>query len=136
MKNPKKIVFHAKEQKRILEHFKRYVNTKILPDKNIDAIIITGSLLKGTMGKYEKFQKFDWYKRMYSDIDLTLHVNNEFRPKRHWKFMGKNRYVKFYRIKVFENKFPIICWIIKTKYLEKLGFSCKSNKKQEVIYKK
>jgi len=136
MKNLEKTIFPAKEQKRILEHFKRYVNTKILPDKNIEAIILSGSLLKSKMSKCRKFQKFTWYKRLYSDIDLALYVKDKFKPKKHWKFMGKNCYVRFYRISVFEKKFPVICWVIKTKYLKKLGFSWKSDKKQKFIYKK
>lgn len=131
-----KYIFPLKEQKRILEHFNRYMNTRILPDKNIEAIILTGSLLKGKMGKYKKFHKLPGFKRLYSDIDLVLHVNDKFKPKKHWKPMGRNRYVRFYRITVFERKFPVICWVIKTKHLGKLAFSCKSDRKQKVIYKK
>lgn len=78
---PGKTVLPAPEQKRIFERAKRYVLEDLLPNPKIDKIALFGSLAKGTFGKYEKPYKG----RSYSDIDVLLLVEDDFKPPKEWE---------------------------------------------------
>jgi hypothetical protein len=137
MKKEKKYIFPKKEQKKIFQHFRKYVDRCILPDQNIGMIILLGSLLKGKMGKYEKFHKLTSFKRLYSDIDLEMFVNDKFKPRKSWKLISKhNQHVSYYKITTFENKFPVICRVRKKIVSNKIVDNYKSKRNMKVIYKK
>ncbi len=84
---PKKIVLSKSEQKKIFEKVKKFVLKDLLPNPKINKILMFGSLVKGTFGKYEKPFK----KRIYSDVDILLFVEDDFKVPKHWKehFIGK-----------------------------------------------
>ena len=84
---PPKTILSKSEQKKIFEKVKKFVLKDLLPNPKINKIILFGSLIKETFGRYEKPFKG----RIYSDVDVLLLVENSFEVPNTWKkhFMGK-----------------------------------------------
>lgn len=84
---PPKTILPKLEQKKISKRVKRFVLNDLLPNPKINKIIMLGSLVKGTFGRYDKPFK----NRIYSDVDFLLLVENNFKIPKLWKkhYMGK-----------------------------------------------
>jgi len=94
---PKKTILSKSEQKKIFEKAKKFVLNDLLSSPKINKILMFGSLAKGTFGKYEKPFK----NRMYSDVDILIFVENDFKIPKKWKpYFSCELYDVFYRIKL------------------------------------
>jgi len=100
---PRKTIFSKSEQKKIFEKVKNFVLNDLLPNPKINKIIMFGSLVKGTFGKYEKPFKH----RMYSDIDILLLVENNFRVPKKWKLHISCKLYKVFNITKLDRKILI-----------------------------
>lgn len=78
---PKKTIFSEEEQLIILEKAKEFVLDDLLPDENINKLLIFGSLAKKSFGVYEK----EWKHGLYSDIDILLLVEDNFEIPKGWE---------------------------------------------------
>ena len=122
---PKKTIFPKQVQKAYLKKAKTFILKDLLPNNNINKIIIFGSITKGTFGRYEKLYKG----RTYSDVDILLLVNNNFKTPKTWKkhFLG-NLYKVYNRIRL-ERKITIQYLVSKEKIYKNL-----KNKKEAEIH--
>jgi predicted nucleotidyltransferase len=78
---PRKNFFSKSEKRKIFKKAKKFVLKDLLPNSKINRIIIFGSLVRGTFGKYEKPFKH----RLYSDVDFLILVENDFKIPKKWK---------------------------------------------------
>lgn len=84
---PEKEVFPSERQEEIKEEVKEFVNENLIPHLKINKIVLFGSLAKGEFGKYEeKYQD-----RIYSDVDLLLMVENDFKVPEDWEIHFEGR---------------------------------------------
>ena len=88
------------EQRKILKKAKDFILKDLLPNDKINKIIVLGSIVKGTFGRYEKAFK----KRRYSDIDVLLLVENDFKVPKRWKTHLKSHLYNVYDIRKLDNK--------------------------------
>jgi predicted nucleotidyltransferase len=100
---PAKIILSKSGQKKILEKIKRFVLKDLLPNPKINKIILYGSLAKGTFGKYVKPFK----NRIYSDADVILFVENDFKVPKKWKKHVMADLYQIYNVAKLDKKFLI-----------------------------
>lgn len=100
---PRKTILSKTEQNKILGQVKDFVLKDLLPDKKINRILLFGSLAKGTFGRYESAYK----SRTYSDIDILLFVDDDFKVHKKWKSHFECRLYNVYNIRKLENKILI-----------------------------
>lgn len=91
---PGKTVLPKPEQREILKKAKSLVLKDLLPNPKINKILMFGSLVKRTFGKYEKPYKG----RTYSDIDILLLVEDDFKVPEKWKLHFESDLYNVYNI--------------------------------------
>ena len=79
-KRPRKTIFSKSEQRKIFEKAKNFVLNDLLPNSKINKILMFGSLVEGTFGKYEKPFK----NRIFSDVDILIFVEDNFKIPSNW----------------------------------------------------
>jgi len=116
-KDINKRIFSVEYQERIFKKLEKYLEKTFSSDKKIDKILITGSLLKRELGKYEKYlgEKYD---RIYSDIDLVFMVKDGFKVRKQWKLLAERPYFRVYRLSYIENKIPVEAVIVNKKFMK------------------
>jgi predicted nucleotidyltransferase len=112
---PKKSILPEDEQKEILEKVKEFVLDDLLPNPKINKIILFGSLVKGTFGKYEKTYK----NRIYSDIDILVMVEDDFEVQDEWKSHFSCGLYDVYNVHELDGKIPIQYLVCTKKSYEK-----------------
>ncbi len=100
---PRKIIFSKTEQKKIFEKAKDFILKDLLPNKKISKVLMMGSLVKGTFGKYEKPFK----NRIYSDIDVLLMVEDDFSIPKKWRFHFSCKLYDVFDIDKFDKKISV-----------------------------
>ncbi len=95
---PQKNIFPIKKQMLILGQIKKFVLNNLPKNTKLYRKRLFGSLAKGTFGKYEG----KWKGREFSDVDVLLVVDDNFRPPRKWKihFKPKEGPMRVYDIEV------------------------------------
>ena len=89
---PERVPFPKDVQKKLIERVKEFVRNQLLPNQNINKIILFGSLATGEFGKYEgQFQG-----RIFSDIDLLLLVENTFQVPGNWRIQYEGELYNIY----------------------------------------
>lgn len=88
---PKKNPYSIQHQKKILEKVKKILKKEFDKNEDIEEILVFGSLVDGTFGRYERPTS---NKRKGSDIDVFVIVDNDFECD--WElvqeFPGGNKY--------------------------------------------
>ena len=118
---PRKTAFPRSERERVLEKAKDFVLKDLLPNQKINRIFLFGSLAKGKFGKYEKPFKNRWY----SDIDILVFVEDDFKIPRKWKLHAKCDLYKVYNICKLERRFLVQYMICR-----KSSYQKKENQKE------
>ena len=147
---PEKEVFSIERQEEIKKEVVEFVNENLVPHPKINKIILFGSLAKGEFGKYKE----EYKNRIYSDIDLLLLVENDYKVPGDWKihFEGnpdlEGDLYKAYFGEKLENKFLVQYMVCRKKsytnsenkeVAEKWGVPLKlesSEHEFEIIYQK
>jgi predicted nucleotidyltransferase len=89
---PKRKPFSMELQRGIIKRVREFVLKDLLPNPDINRIILFGSLARGEFGRYEgPFQG-----RIYSDIDILLLVEDDFEPRRGWELHFEGRMYNVY----------------------------------------
>lgn len=121
MERPKKTVYSRKEQGMILAKAREFVLQDLLPDSDINKILIFGSLAKGTFGEYER----SWRHGKFSDIDVLILADDNFRPPKEWKVWTGHEKFKVYTHGRLDNKYLIQYMVWKEKQ-----YSDETNKRE------
>lgn len=100
---PGKTILPKSEQSKILKKTKSFVLKDLLPNEKINKIILFGSMAKGTFGRYEKSYK----NRTYSDIDILLLVEDDFKVPKKWKPHYQGKLYNMYNIRRLHNRFLV-----------------------------
>ena len=74
-KRPKKTNFPAEEQIKLRDLAIEKIKSELLPNNKIIKIILIGSSIKGTFGKYEAP---GFRESLYSDFDFIIFVENDY----------------------------------------------------------
>ncbi len=141
---PRKAILSKIEQNKILKQVRDFVLKDLLPDKRINKILLFGSLAKGAFGRYESAYK----SRTYSDIDILLFVDDEFKIPKKWKSHFECKLYDVYNVRKLKNKILIQYMVCRKRSYQNKGHQkeaekwgvplllSKSRHKYIVLYKK
>lgn len=148
---PKKKIFSIEKIRKIRINAVKKIKSKFLPDKNIIKIILIGSSIKNSFGKYE-YPGFRG--SLFSDFDFIIFVENDYiipkwlKKEPRGKPFPNNRLNLAYRNKkLIDNKYDVEMLFIKrktmqNKTIQRLGemagipMTSKSKNKLRVVYDK
>jgi len=148
---PKKNIFSEKTQRRLRDKAINKIKSRLLPDKKIIKIILIGSSVKNSFGKYAPP---GFRGSLYSDFDFIVFAKDDYKVPKWLKkepsakpFLNNKLNLAYRNKKFIDNKFDIEIFFIREKssknkkYIElaeKAGIpiNSKSKHKHIIIYKK
>ena len=87
------------EQEKIVCKVNDFVRATLGQDQKVTAIVAIGSVLDWKLGKYKEPKKG----RYYSDIDLVVFVDDDFRVPNDWKLHLQSDFYTVYNSKEIDN---------------------------------